>query len=113
MNMKCVCIIIALAILAGISVFACWRRLPSDDSGASGASEAYTYCTHGNCYTLLNNNYDGVEQACTIYPPPCRGKLVVDAPETIPFAEWRPSACAGIYTTVLDGAENRESVCGV
>ncbi len=74
-------------------------------------SEPYRFCTQGSCYTLVNNNYDGVEN-CRVYPPPAKPVDECDAPATIPFADWKPSACAGIYTTVLDGAENRQKLCG-
>ena len=74
-------------------------------------SEPYQFCTQGSCYKLVDNNYDGFEN-CRVYPPPAQPVTECDAPTTIPFAEWKPSACAGIYTTVLDGLENRQRMCG-
>lgn len=74
-------------------------------------TEAYMYCTNGSCYTLFNNNYEGAEKECSVYAPPESPLPTQTGAYTLPFAPWRPSACAGVYTTVMDDFDNRRVVC--
>lgn len=99
-------VIIIFALVVVLVVLEIWPYVASVSK-----KESYLYCTNGSCYSLFNNNYEGAEKECTVYAPPDSPLPTQTGSPVQPFAAWRPSACAGVYTTVMDDFDNRRVVC--
>lgn len=62
------------------------------------SKESY-YCKDGSCYTSMAINFESDDQK-GVYPPVPKQREIRDDPEAVPFPDWEPCQCSGLYTQI-------------
>lgn len=60
--------------------------------------ESY-FCRDGSCYTTMTINFESDDEK-RVYPPQPKQREIQDDVESIPFPNWEPCQCSGLYTQI-------------
>lgn len=61
-------------------------------------TESY-FCRDGSCYMGMDINFESDDESHA-YPPKPKERETIDDKESIPFPNWEPCQCSGLYTQI-------------